>query len=59
MKKRTTKQLIRALEVHKSRLGKDRDAFREIADEANGLFDSSEEAYRALEACIDALSDLV
>ena len=49
--------MIKQLEKHRERIGKDRDALREFQDEVESLRETCERAYEDLSCAIEALSE--
>lgn len=52
-----TNATVRKLEKIRERIGKERDALRDILDEVRTLEENSDRALVALDDCIDALSE--
>lgn len=59
MDKRTIVSIKRKIERAKVRIGKERDALRDLVDELDSLHDDCSEAFESLEVAVDALSRLV
>lgn len=57
-KQRTIEQIGKDIEAMRDQIGKDRDKLRELIDEAEGLVDTCDRAYEAMETAADALSEL-
>lgn len=53
----TIKKIIRDLERHRDRIGKERDALQAMADEVQALLDPVDNAWHNLQAAIDNLSE--
>jgi len=49
--------MIKQLEKHRDKIGKDRDALRDFLDEVESLKETCDRAYQDLECAIDALSE--
>jgi ABC-type transporter Mla subunit MlaD len=52
----TKKQILLRIKQHTDRIAKERDALRELIDEATAIMDSCEQAEENLQAAADALS---
>ena len=55
----TFKQLLKRIEATKKRVTNQRDALRELIDEATGIADSCDEAIDSLESAADSLSQFL
>lgn len=52
------KAIIKQLEKHRDKIGKDRDTLAEYLDELVGLKESCDSAYDDIQRAIDSLSEL-
>ena len=53
----TMKQIVKKIEKHRDKIGKERDALREILYEIEPLIESCDDAIRDLNYAIDRLSE--
>jgi len=49
--------MIKQLEKHRDRIGKERDSLREFLDEVESLKETCDRAYEGIQCAIDALSE--
>lgn len=49
--------MIKQLEKHRDKIGKDRDALRDFLDEVESLKETCDRAYEDLQCAIEALSE--
>lgn len=52
-------QILRQLEALRVRLGKERDALRDLCDDVEALFEAADESLDSLNMAIERLSELV
>ena len=58
MTKPLRKALLKSLEKHRDKIGKERDGLREIKDEMSSLLDATDRGLESLESAIDYFSQL-